>query len=596
MKAGFKGLPEVSPTNKKAKDPLVGLKFLTKRSKQQAPTKQPRVESDVPAVKIVNLKPVDYIKQSTIENDSKLSFLEDLNARNTEIRLHELNNNGSTYKFANKIAVLSRSNVETSVAYDPDPASKSTLSAVDMNYLNSVGSVTDLYADYVNREKLFKGLNSVSLEKLDTSVSLQSQSADRTESPDGLQSPSVTLSTSWYWGNMSTVNNEGGGGNEVKHVAAQPRPIQEEEEEDSQEVVGETDPGRAGGAGGSSSGAQEGIGIYWSADTSALYQDAEAPARGDSAPSTADLGLGGEEMGLEGRWRSGSVDSLSSMESDSDAVHRSIDQVNNNNADKIPAGLRGSNKMPSAILSKYFQRSVNALRSALETVGDIDYVRNPLHTRHILRQLNDHLQLLRDAQEFGRNQVVIADREYDSLQSDIEKKRRDSALRVALCYEKMTKLHSKFAEKYLAAQIQFEESRRTQFSSTVTKHITSNRRMDKIQEKANERLVQCGESLQLLQNNEAILLKNLRCGCVCLCMILIMYVCVCREAEFTLLESIKHWRPLYLQWSEKAASRVTLLASMRVHIASLKIQRLFRDQYFQPMQFLADHLGSGTTH
>ena len=66
---------------------------------------------------------------------------------------------------------------------------------------------------------------------------------------------------------------------------------------------------------------------------------------------------------------------------------------------------------------------------------------------------------------------------------------------------------------------------------------------------------------------------------------LLIYI---REAEFTLIESIKHWRPLYLQWNEKVTNKITLLSTLRYHIASLKIQKLFKDSYYNPIQFLSD--------
>jgi hypothetical protein len=51
---------------------------------------------------------------------------------------------------------------------------------------------------------------------------------------------------------------------------------------------------------------------------------------------------------------------------------------------------------------------------------------------------------------------------------------------------------------------------------------------------------------------------------------------VCREAEHTLLESIRHWRPKFLEWSEKVVSKLVLLKALRIDLAARKVTGLFR--------------------
>lgn len=57
----------------------------------------------------------------------------------------------------------------------------------------------------------------------------------------------------------------------------------------------------------------------------------------------------------------------------------------------------------------------------------------------------------------------------------------------------------------------------------------------------------------------------------------VMYVYLYgREAEHALLESVRHWRPQYLEWMDKMAAKAAVVNAMRYDVAGRKLQRFFR--------------------
>lgn len=624
-------VPPVAPRESLTKDTdRVGLKFLysksskSKHAGKRSPKRQggsgSQSQSDGSGSILGVSNTAGLMSRKDFENDAKRAELSDINARNTELHLHMAqsercsaqiptpilgaDNQAKNCSTETSFASLSQSQSQPQFQFQAkatttgtSPLHKQTgkrrlkLSAsirnanlanskingaesptkgahsADISYLDTVGSVGELYSDYVAREKMFEGLKAVSTQRLDTSVSMHHNSSCNEISATA----SSSQSAAWFWGKDKVAD-------EVVDVRSEDDNDEEGEEEgfradakagdgsDSLDAKGWTDAGGEGTkgeeedhkAGGktkskarqkvvpaATGGAAGGLGVLWSPMEAAMYQDDDSSDEEDrvSIDSVSSDEEEGESLSLShasdakevgsphsdggshgpsasssrrhsataqsqalGLGRSNSTDSVDSKHS-SDILFTG---PTHNYNDMIPAAFRG-NKMPSSILSKHFQRSIRRIKVVLEEIFELNYARDLMQVRWILRQVTSSIESLEEAETYSKEQVDQAEGEYETIQAEIESKRRDSAMRVAQSYENITAVHAKFTAKYGRALESFEAHIAAQEEMTGLKsHMKSSAKMDRIQAAADAQLAKCGEALQLLQNNEAILLKNLR--------------------------------------------------------------------------------------